>query len=97
MNDEAEWEEMSEGKTTQPPYLRNPWLNSELSPDIEALGVFPNLPSKAPFNWNYLGNVYEMEFVAGLIGVSQEPESLCLRPEIGWVVMEADREAFPMK
>ena len=97
MNREAEWEPMFEDMTTQPLYLRNPWLDFELSPDIEALGVFPNLPSKAPFNWNYLGNVYEMEFVAGLIGVSQEPESLCLRPEIGWVVMEAETEAFPTK
>jgi hypothetical protein len=52
---------------------------------------------KVPFQWDYIGNIYEMEFVAGLIGVSQEPESLCLRPEIGWVVMEADSEAFPTK
>ncbi|MEG4499825.1 DUF4419 domain-containing protein [Microcoleus sp. F10-C6] len=97
MNHKPNWEERLEGKTTKPPYLRNPWLNFELSPKIEARGAFPSLPSKAPFKWNYLGNFYEMEFVAGLIGVSQEPESLCLRPEIGWVVMEAEREAFPTK
>jgi len=96
-NHKPKWEEKFEAKTPDPPYLRNPWLNSELSPAIEARGLFPNLPSKARFQWDYLGNVYEMEFVAGLIGVSQEPESLCLRPEIGWVVMEADREAFPTK
>ena len=97
MNHKPKWEEMSEGKTSEPPYRRNPWLNSDLSPAIEARGVFPNLPSKVPFNWDYIGKIYEMEFVAGLIGVSQDRESLCLRPEIGWVVMEADREAFPTK
>jgi hypothetical protein len=91
MNREVKWKSMFQDMTTQPLYLRNPWLNFELSPEIEARGAFPSLPSKAPFKWNYLGNVYEMEFVAGLIGVSQEPESLCLRPEIGWVVLEADR------
>jgi hypothetical protein len=30
-----------------------------------------------------------MEFIAGIIGVNQEQKSLCLRPEIGWVVREA--------
>jgi hypothetical protein len=88
-NHKPKWEEMSEGKTSEPPYRRNPWLNSDLSPAIEARGVFPNLPSKVAFNWDYIGKIYEMEFVAGLIGVSQDRESLCLRPEIGWVVMEA--------
>lgn len=98
INHEAEPEPMFQDMSTQPLYLRNPWLNFELSPEIEARGAFPSLPSKAPFKWEYLGKVYEMEFVAGLIGVSQEPESLCLRPEIGWAVMEAGRAAaFPTR
>jgi hypothetical protein len=29
-----------------------------------------------------------MEFIAGFVGVAQDPETLCLRPEIGWAVRE---------
>lgn len=68
---------------------RNACLEGDLSPVIKSRGFFPNLPSKAPFIWDYHDTKYEMEFVAGLIGFSQEPESLCLRPETGWVIMEA--------
>jgi hypothetical protein len=46
------------------------------------------LPARAPFLWKYLGTDYEMEFVGGLIGVAQEPATLCLRPEIGWAIVD---------
>ena len=29
-----------------------------------------------------------MEFIGGLIGIQQDPQSLCLKPEIGWVIRE---------
>jgi len=44
------------------------------------------LPSKAPFVWRYLDDVFDMELVAGPIGVRQDPVTLSLRPEIGRAV-----------
>jgi hypothetical protein len=83
--DELQWH----GKTTKPLYLRNPWLDSHGKRWGPARDDFPNLPSKVPFKWIYLTTTYDMEFIAGIIGVSQDQKSLCLRPEIGWVVREA--------
>jgi len=51
-----------------------------------------NLPqglSRAPFLWEYLSSVYNMEFLGGFVGVAQNSETLALRPEIGWAVREA--------
>jgi hypothetical protein len=50
--------------------------------------------AKAPFRWEYLDSSYQMEFLAGFVGVRQDAETLALRPEIGWAVHEpAHREA----
>ena len=45
--------------------------------------------SKAPFAWEHRGRKSEMEFLGGFVGVAQDPETLALRPEIGWAVREA--------
>jgi hypothetical protein len=44
--------------------------------------------SQADFVWDYIGTKFEMEFVAGFIGVVQDKTSLALRPEIGWAVKD---------
>ena len=49
----------------------------------------PSGMSKAPFRWDYLDRCFDMEFLGGFVGVAQDPESLTLRPEIGWAVREA--------
>lgn len=49
----------------------------------------PGSLSRAPFEWQYLGDRYEMAFVAGFIGFTQERDSLTVRPHIGWAVHEA--------
>ena len=51
--------------------------------------LFPSGLAKAPFIWDYVGTRYEMEFLGGFVGVKQDPLSLFLRPEIGWIVREA--------
>ena len=89
VNRYAKYQRNYYSKTTQPLYLRNPWLDSNRERRGPARDDFPNLPSKVPFKWIYLGTTYDMEFIAGIIGVSQDQKSLCLRPEIGWVVREA--------
>jgi len=48
----------------------------------------PAALSVAPFTWDYRGTELPMEFVAGFIGVTQDAETLALRPEIGWAVRE---------
>lgn len=44
--------------------------------------------SSAPFVWNYLGTEIPMTFTSGFAGVAQDPESLALRPAIGWAISE---------
>lgn len=55
---------------------------------LPTLEAFPAGLARAPFVWNYLGLSYPMEFLGGFVGVRQEPDTLRLRPEIGWAVRE---------
>jgi len=32
-----------------------------------------------------------MEFLGGFVGISQDSQTLALRPEIGWAVLEANQ------
>ncbi len=50
---------------------------------------FPSGLSKADVFWNYHGTEYKMEFYAGFVGVKQNRETLALRPEINWVIVDA--------
>lgn len=50
--------------------------------------MFPSGLAKAPFEWDYFGIFYKMEFISGFLGVKQNPDDLFLRPEIGWVIRE---------
>lgn len=70
-------------------YRRNHWVDDGPSHGGPSREAFPNTTAKAPFKWLYLGSEYDMEFIGGLIGVSQEPQTLTLRPEIGWAVLPA--------
>ncbi len=48
-----------------------------------------NLPgglSAAPFRWDHNRESIPMEFLGGFVGVAQDPETLAVRPEIGWAV-----------
>ncbi len=88
----AQWEPDSPGRSAAK-YCRNPWMNRPLSfGSGPAPGRFPRLPARAPFRWNYRETNYDMEFVGGLIGIRQDASTLCLRPEIGWVVWETGAE-----
>jgi hypothetical protein len=71
-------------KLLYPPVKREPHYFSH-RPTTEA---FPGGLSRTPFLWNYLGQSFEMEFLAGFVGVRQEADTLRLRPEIGWAIRE---------
>jgi hypothetical protein len=77
-------------KASAPPVLRNPWLGRQCKEAGPGRIEFPCLPAKAPFIWDYLGTRYKMEFIGGLVGVGQDPQTLALRPEIGWAVRDED-------
>jgi len=68
-------------------------VTSEFWPDGPTFGRFPGGLSKAPFRWQYLDKTFDMEFLGGFVGVAQDPETLALRPEIGWAVREAGETA----
>lgn len=49
--------------------------------------------SKVLFQWEFpLQNLaFDMEFVGGFVGVSQDQQTLAVRPEVGWAVLEANQ------
>ena len=69
-------------------YYRNPYLGTlsewEGMTSSEVLSGI----STAPFCWKYLTSEHPMEFVAGFVGAAQDPETLAIRPEIGWAVRD---------
>ena len=70
--------------------IKNPYIEREPKEFMEGLQTnqFNNGLSKAEFTWNYFGNKYEMEFLAGFVGIKQDKKTLTLRPEIGWLVKD---------
>ena len=50
---------------------------------------FPMGISSVPFVWHYYSAKYDMSFLGGFIGTSQDPTTGALRPAIGWGI--ADR------
>lgn len=54
-----------------------------------ATNMVPSGLSSVPFTWVYYGNKSPMQFIGGFVGTSMDPETLAVRPAIGWGV--ADR------
>jgi hypothetical protein len=48
--------------------------------------VFPNGHGEVPFAWDCRGKSFAIRLAGGLIGVRQDPDTLSLKPEIGWAV-----------
>lgn len=70
--------------------INNPYIDREPEKFMEGLQTnqFNNGLSKVDFIWNLFGKKYEMEFLAGFVGIKQDKKSLTLRPEIGWLVKD---------
>lgn len=56
---------------------------------------FPSGLARAPFLWKYVDRSFPMELIGGFVGVSQEVDTLRLRPEIGWAVRESTAGKAP--
>lgn len=67
------------GDTKQEGYL------SGLTMDQLPIGL-----ARAPFLWKFPMEQFEMEFLAGFVGVAQDAQTLCLRPEIGWAICQGN-------
>ena len=85
------------------PYIRNERdqyiLNKNFSKDL-TFDEFPNGLNKMDFIYEQIrsnySKKYQMLFVSGFIGISQDKPSKVLRPEIGWVVVDcSDKWASP--
>ena len=53
--------------------------------------MFPRGIVSTPFKWGYFGKEIPMHFYAGFMAVSQDPNSFCLRPVVGWAVLNEEK------
>lgn len=69
---------------------RNPYLGkTELGPyEGFTTADISTTMSSAPFIWQYHGTPLQMQFLAGFVGSTQDPDSLAIRPTIGWAVRD---------
>ena len=76
---------------------RNHWLDNDDEPKRFSGMKTDNFPpslSKVPLTWNCLGEIFEMEMLAGFACYTQDKETRAVRPKIGWAVR--DVEAVPI-
>jgi len=52
------------------------------------ISQFPDALSAVDFKWLYYMSEFNMKFLSGFVGYTQDKNSLTIRPEIGWVVAE---------
>lgn len=72
---------------------RNPLMGDVSERSFGGL-VDDSLPSalaKAPFIWNYYGQEFQYEFIAGLTGVVEDKDTKSVKPILGWAVREANK------
>jgi hypothetical protein len=75
--------------------LRNPLLGHPFVDRRPFSGVtsdhLPSSASQVPFVWDYLGKDHDYQFVAGVLSVSQDPDTRAIRPRVGWAVRSAPK------
>jgi hypothetical protein len=49
---------------------------------------YPSSLAKVPFEWNYYGQIFQMELLAGVTAVVQDRETYAVAPNVGWAVRE---------
>jgi hypothetical protein len=67
---------------------RNPFLFHDTVPDVLKIDKFHDGLSKVDFNWVTIDKALKMQLVSGIMGMSQNPDTYALSPEIGWCVKE---------
>ena len=81
------------------PYLpgghQNPFFkDAKADKDGLQIGEFPTGVSATEFTWidRVRKQTFNMEFLAGFVGIDQNDETKALRPEIGWAVRDAPKK-----
>lgn len=65
------------------------WESNRGFMDGPTMSQYPNSLSKVAFKWDLYGaNTYDMEFLAGLVGVHQDEKTLALESAVGWAVRD---------
>jgi len=68
------------------------WQENVLEVRSTTADKLPSGLSQADLLWDYNGNMFAMELVTGFIGFRQDCETLSLRPEISWAVVDKQTE-----
>jgi len=70
--------------------VRNQCLDEDESERFSGMTTenFPPSLSKVPLTWFYLGQIFEMEMLAGFACYGQDKETRAVRPKIGWAVRD---------
>ena len=70
--------------------VRNPFLDWQRSRSFggPTTDSFPMGLTRVPWKWDYYGNMIDMEFLGGFVGVSQDPVTRAVRPALGWAVRD---------
>jgi hypothetical protein len=71
--------------------VRNKWLDADDEPKMfsgMSTADFPASLSKVPLTWNCLGQIFEMQMLAGFACYTQDKETRAVRPKIGWAVRD---------
>jgi hypothetical protein len=74
------------------PLPRGAWLHRGFYLGVgwgPRISDLPSGISRAPFCWHYRKQSFNMQFLGGFAGVSQDKETLAVKPEIGWALREA--------
>lgn len=78
------------------PYFANGTPTNLTKLSNKAISDLPDEICRVPFKWEIQEfekiSVFSMEFAAGFVGLSQNPETKALRPEIGWFVAESHQK-----
>ncbi len=65
---------------------QNAWFTGGGPLDLPKLGSFPSGLATAPFVWRFPSGALDMSFVAGFVGVHQDPSG-AVEPGFGWAVV----------
>jgi hypothetical protein len=51
--------------------------------------MLPSSVSAVPFEWHYLNETFDYQFLAGVMAATQDPDTRAIRPRVGWAVWPA--------
>jgi hypothetical protein len=90
--DQRQYDERYQERSTvapRPNRWATEWKSGGKRLEGPTVTTLPRGMSLAPFTWEYLGTELPMMFRGGFCGITQDPQTMAVRPVIGWVVHRA--------